>query len=153
MINWLLGVYDNGFIYNQRTNVMFDLNMKTNSSYYSANDGKQRTIFRNIQQLIYKGAVVIKTSFLFFITTTLVSFTLRETQGRMLDFTHHLQQYVRANRPVGNLVATHVVENLVFVPIMVGMVFFLIEFYRGDKFLAFMVVSLVWVCESLSVVR
>jgi len=152
MINWLLGVYDNGFIYNPRTNAMLDLSMKTISNF-TDNDGKQRTIFRKIQQLIYKGCVVIKTSFLFFITTTLVSFTLQETQGRMLDFTHHLQQYVRANRPVGNLVATHVVENLVFVPIMVGMVFFLIEFYRGDKFLAFMVVSLVWVCESLSVVR
>ena len=48
---------------------------------------------------------------------------------------------------------THVVENLVFVPIMVGMIFFLIEFYNGDKIAAFMVLSIVWVCEAFSVVR
>eukprot|EP00547_Thalassionema_nitzschioides_P007270 CAMPEP_0194221742 /NCGR_PEP_ID=MMETSP0156-20130528/31256_1 /TAXON_ID=33649 /ORGANISM="Thalassionema nitzschioides, Strain L26-B" /LENGTH=295 /DNA_ID=CAMNT_0038952247 /DNA_START=968 /DNA_END=1855 /DNA_ORIENTATION=+ len=35
---------------------------------------------------------------------------------------------------------------------MVGMMFFLIEFYGGDKVLAFMVLSLVWVCEAFSMV-
>lgn len=69
-------------------------------------------------QIISKLALVLKTSFLFFITTTLVSFTLRETQGRMLDFTHQLQAHVRSHRPVAQLVTTHLVENLVFVPIV-----------------------------------
>jgi hypothetical protein len=31
--------------------------------------------------------------------------------------------------------------------IMVGMIFFLIEFIEGDKFLAFMVLTIVWLCE------
>jgi hypothetical protein len=105
------------------------------------------------QQLSSKLSVVLKTSFLFFITTTLVSFTLRETQERMLGFTQQLQAHVRSRRPVVNIVTVHIAESLVFVPIMVGMIFFLIEFYRGDKFLAFMVLSIVWLCEVFSVIR
>lgn len=105
------------------------------------------------RRLSSKLAVVLKTSFLFFILTTLVSFTLRETQERMLGFTHQLQAHVRSRRSVVNIVTMHIAENLVFVPIMVGMIFFLIEFYRGDKILAFMVLSLVWLCEVFSVIR
>jgi hypothetical protein len=70
----------------------------------------------------------------------------------MYSFTHALQSHVRSNQPVAHLVTKHLVENLVFVPLMIGMIFFLIEFYRGDKFLAFMVLSLVWVFEVFSVV-
>jgi hypothetical protein len=143
------------------------------------------------RQLLSKLTVVVKTSFLFFIITTLVSFTLRETQERMIDFTHQLREvYARggdlavsgqtggghghaatdedrrqhaimswlpfprvANWHVVPLVVRHLAENLLFVPIMIGMIFFLIEFYRGDKFLAFMVVSLVWLCEVFTVIR
>jgi hypothetical protein len=141
-----------------------------------------------LHQLLSKLMVVVKTSFLFFIITTLVSFTLRETQERMIDFTYQLRelyaqsssnnnnntgsnsnlhttpaphtvQRVVSLRPgvvawqVAPLVARHLAENLLFVPIMIGMIFFLIEFYRGDKFLAFMVVSLVWLCEVFTVIR
>jgi len=123
---------------------------KHERSEYSAEGEPASGWYR--RQMFSKLALVLKTSFLFFITTTLVSFTLRETQERMLDFTYQLQAYVRSHRPVARLVTTHLVENLVFVPIMVGMIFFLIEFYRGDKFLAFMVVSLVWLCEVFSVI-
>jgi hypothetical protein len=71
----------------------------------------------------------------------------------MLDFTHQLQAHVRSRRSVVHIVTTHIAENLVFVPIMVGMMFFLIEFYRGDRFLAFMVLTIVWLCEVFSVIR
>jgi hypothetical protein len=147
MINWLLGVYDKGFIYNPRSHVMFDITSEEPDKY-------QPTIVRWFQRLFAKGAVVTKTSFVFFITTTLVSFTLRETQSRMVAFTQHLLEYFRDGRPVVGLVTTHVMENLVFVPIMVGMMFCLTELvYRGDWFLALMVLSLVWVGESFSFVR
>ncbi|KAL7568112.1 hypothetical protein ACA910_019510 [Epithemia clementina (nom. ined.)] len=99
-----------------------------------------------------KLSMVLKTCFLYFITTTLVSFTLRETQERMLDFTQQLQFQVRHRRPIVPLVTRHLVDNLVFVPIMVGMIFFLIEFYNGDKILAFWVLTLVWFVEVFSVV-
>lgn len=80
-----------------------------------------------------------------------MSFTLRETQERMLKFTYLLQHHVRNRMPYAPLVLTHVVESLVFVPIMVGVLFFLFEFF-SDQLLAFMVLSVVWLCEVYSVI-
>ena len=69
--------------------------------------------------IAFKVGVIFSTLFLFFTTTTLVSFTLRESQERMLKFTFLLQHHVSHRIPYAPLVFTHVVENLVFVPIMV----------------------------------
>ena len=44
------------------------------------------------------------------------------------------------------LIATHLVESLVYVPIMVGILFFLFEFF-SDQLLAFFVLSMIWICE------
>jgi len=105
-----------------------------------------------LQQFVaFKVGVVLTTVFLFFTTTTLVSFTLRETQERMLKFTFMLQHHISHRIPYAALVFTHVVETLVFVPIMVGILFFLFEFF-SDQLLAFMVLSVVWLCEVFSVV-
>jgi hypothetical protein len=172
MLNWLLATYNaTGFVYDPRTETMMDLSqhysLPTNNHHFlepgqghgdaenTATLSSQYNFFSSpwYQQLSSKLAVVLKTSFLFFITTTLVSFTLRETQERMLGFTQQLQAHVRSRRPVVNIVTVHIAESLVFVPIMVGMIFFLIEFYRGDKFLAFMVLTIVWLCEVFSVIR
>ena len=158
MMNWLLALDDSGFVYNPRTEIMYDLseyNLYRNDDAYDhmEDDSKTAWITSLYGQLASKFTVVVKTSFLYFITTTLVSFTLRETQERMLDFTHQLQARVRSRRPVVNLVMSHLVDNLLFCPVMIGMIFFLVEFYRGDKFLAFMVLSVVWVCEVFSVIR
>jgi hypothetical protein len=95
---------------------------------------------------------LFQTTFLFFFCTTLVSFTLRETQEKMLDFTRELSRRTQLSLPVSNLITTHLIHNLVFVPIMVGMMFFLIEFYGNDKFLAFTISSIVWSVEAYSVV-
>lgn len=103
--------------------------------------------------LISKLSVVIKTSFLFLFSTTLVSFTLRETQERMLEFTQELSRRVSIQLPLVDLIVFHLIHNLVFVPIMVGMMFFLIEFYSGDRLLAFLVMSIVWCVEVFSVIR
>jgi hypothetical protein len=70
----------------------------------------------------------------------------------MLHFTFVLQEYVRQERPLASLIVKHVVENLVFVPIMVGVFFFLIEFYGGDKLLAFGVLTIVWVCQVFGII-
>jgi hypothetical protein len=150
ILNWLLAAHDGqGYIYNARTKQMFDL-----LDYASPLWGRAEGMNDHYQyQLMFKLGVVLTSLFLFFITTTLVSFTLKETQDRMLEFTFQLQAHVQSHRPLGHLITTHVVESLVFVPVMVGMMFFLIEFYGGDKFLAFMVLSVVWVCEVFSSVR
>jgi hypothetical protein len=161
MLNWLLATHNaTGFVYDPRTEAILDLSQHyslQNNNFLDTGDNTENNSSRYFsipwhQQLSSKLAVVLKTSFLFFIITTLVSFTLRETQERMLGFTLLLQAHVRARRPVLNIVTMHIAENLVFVPIMVGMIFFLIEFYRGDKFLAFMVLSIVWLCEVFSVI-
>ncbi|KAL3815506.1 hypothetical protein ACHAXA_006203, partial [Cyclostephanos tholiformis] len=109
-------------------------------------------LYRLLRFLTFKLLVLLSTLLIFFLTTSLVSFTFQETQDRMLEFTLHLQTRVRSGMPLGGLILDHVLENLVFVPIMVGMIFFLIEFYGGDKFLAFMVLSMVWICEVFSAV-
>jgi hypothetical protein len=149
--NWLLATHNaTGFVYNPRTDALIDLSTYHTGNNYVAN--RQRKTFFN-KPLASKLAVACQTCFLYFITTTLTSFTLRETQERMLDFTHRLEAHVRSNQSVVNLVTTHIAENLVFVPGLVGMIFFLIEFYRGDKLLAFFVVSWVWLCEVFSIIR
>ena len=180
MINWLLGTFSaKGYIYNPRSQILLDpvsyhhlqQHQQQQQQHKAVADNHHHTHqptaaaaplllpFLLHQQgyyqktVISKLTVVCKTTFLFFIVTTLVAFILRETQERMLEFTRQLQVRVRSHRPVTDLVTTHVVENLVFVPIMVGMIFFLIELYNGDKIAAFMVLSIVWVCEAFSVVR
>jgi hypothetical protein len=100
---------------------------------------------------LYKIGIVATTLFLLFITTTLVHHTLRETQGMMLQFTVDLQRRIEQQRPYHTLVINHAVNSLVFVPVMVGMLFFLCEFFN-DQLLAFMLLALVWVCELFSVI-
>lgn len=110
--------------------------------------------FSNISSaLTFKSMALLTSFFLFFTTSTLVSYTLRETQSRMLHFTHLLQLHTQRDQPIAALVITHIIESLVFVPILLGMLFFMFEFFAGDRLLAFYVLSLVWMCEVFSVVR
>ena len=128
------------------------MNMLLSSSSWVGIGNNQYPFYRLIRFLSFKLLVLASTLLIFFLTTSLVSFTFQETQDRMLEFTFQLQSRVRANLPLGSLILDHVLENLVFVPIMVGMIFFLIEFYGDDKFLAFMVLSMVWICEVYSAI-
>lgn len=153
--NWLLSSFGSGFLYNPLTQNLQEITppiarIKLGTSSLSWQKQFSEAVMWKL--LSWKAGVVLTSIFLFFITTTLTSFTFRETQQRMLEFTIQLQNYVREDRPLVKLIFTHVMQNLLFVPIMVGMMFFLIEFYGGDKVLAFMVLSLVWVCEAFSVV-
>uniref|UniRef100_A0A1D1XLX2 Membralin n=1 Tax=Anthurium amnicola TaxID=1678845 RepID=A0A1D1XLX2_9ARAE len=100
---------------------------------------------------VTKCSVLIMSLFVFFTTTMSVSFTLRETQSRMLKFTVQLQHHARHRLPTFQLILLHVVESLVFVPIMIGILFFLFEFYH-DQVLAFLVLILVWVCELFTMI-
>lgn len=98
-----------------------------------------------------KLVILASTMFLFFTTSTLVSFTLKETQERMLRFTYLLQYHIREGMSVTKLVCTHLIESLVFVPIMVGIMGFLYEFF-GDSMLTFLLLSMLWICECYTVV-
>ncbi|KAG5000613.1 hypothetical protein JHK87_021685 [Glycine soja] len=63
-----------------------------------------------------------------------------------------LQHHARHRLPTFQLIFVHVIESLVFVPIMIGILFFLFEFY-DDQLLAFMVLILVWLCELFTLIR
>uniref|UniRef100_A0A2N9FRF8 Uncharacterized protein n=1 Tax=Fagus sylvatica TaxID=28930 RepID=A0A2N9FRF8_FAGSY len=101
--------------------------------------------------LVTKCGVLMMSLFVFFTTTMSVSFTLRETQTRMLKFTVQLQHHARHRLPTFQLIFVHVIESLVFVPIMIGILFFLFEFY-DDQLLAFMVLILVWLSELFTLI-
>jgi hypothetical protein len=143
-INWLRGMsQSHGYVYNPRTERLVDLDTNNHNG-----GGRSHANNNNNNKL----AVVFQTTVLYFIATTLVRNTLVATQQRMIDFTRALQAHVRSRRAVHGLVVQHLMENLVFVPQMIGVIFFLMEFY-GDKFLAFLILSFVWLCEVFSVIR
>ncbi|XP_068654556.1 membralin-like protein At1g60995 [Aristolochia californica] len=143
LMNSLLSFSGQGYLYNfQRREKIYDL-----SYAYEPVEGSKG--FEGY--LVTKCGVLIMSLFVFFTTTMSVSFTLRETQSRMLKFTVQLQHHARHQLPTFQLVFVHVIESLVFVPIMIGTLFFLFEFY-DDQLLAFMVLILVWLCELFSLI-
>lgn len=96
--------------------------------------------------LIFKLGTLSSAIFLVFSSSSLVSFILAQTQARMLRFTAALQIAVHNHYPLLPLIASHVIDSLVFVPIMLGVLFFLCEFFI-DQLLAALVLIIVWICE------
>ncbi|KAK8617675.1 hypothetical protein V6N13_080582 [Hibiscus sabdariffa] len=137
LMNSLLHQPGQGYLYNFQTKEFYNL-----SYAQELPDGSTRVG----DYLVTKCGVLMMSLFVFFTTTMSVSFTLRETQTRMLKFTVQLQHHARHRLPTFQLIFVHVIESLVFVPIMIGILFFLFEFY-DDQLLAFMVLILVWLCE------
>ncbi|KAG4160556.1 hypothetical protein ERO13_D01G005100v2 [Gossypium hirsutum] len=137
MMNSLLHKPGLGYLYNFQTKEFYNLSYAQELPGSSARLG---------DYLVTKCGVLMMSFFVFFTTTMSVSFTLRETQTRMLKFTVQLQHHARHRLPTFQLIFVHVIESLVFVPIMIGILFFLFEFY-DDQLLAFMVLILVWICE------
>lgn len=101
-----------------------------------------------IQLLSSKVSLFLTACFLFFASTTLVHFTLRETQEKMLKFTFLLQYHIRNQIPYASLIFWHLIESIVFVPVFLGLLFFIGEFFN-DRVLAFMLISLVWLSEGM----
>ena len=89
--------------------------------------------------------------FLIFATSTLVSYTLRETQARMLRFAFELKENIGSNRSYLSLVATHLLDSAGFAPIMIGMMAFLFEFFP-DQVLGLLVLTLAWGAELFAAV-
>jgi hypothetical protein len=84
------------------------------------------------QYLVFRIGVIFSTTFLFFICTSLVAYILRQTQEKMVRFTFLLQYHVTHDLDINSLIFTHVTESLVFVPIMMGIYFFLFEFFSDQ---------------------
>lgn len=100
--------------------------------------------------LLFKVGTFFTAFFMLFASSALVALVLRQTQQRMLAFTLSLQRHVRNRLWLAPLVFTHLFESLVFVPIMLGALFFLVEFF-GDQLLAFLVLISVWMSELFSI--
>ncbi|XP_059624507.1 membralin-like protein At1g60995 isoform X2 [Cornus florida] len=142
LMNSLLNSPGQGYLYNYQTKEFYNLTYAHEQPEGSARFG---------DYLVTKCGVLMMSLFVFFTTTMSVSFTLRETQTRMLKFTVQLQHHARHRLPTFQLIFVHVIESLVFVPIMIGILFFLFEFY-DDQLLAFMVLILVWLCELFTLI-
>lgn len=142
LMNSLLDSPGQGYLYNYQTKEFYNLSYAHEPLKGSATFG---------DYLVTKCGVLMMSLFVFFTTTMSVSFTLRETQTRMLKFTVQLQHHARHRLPTFQLIFVHVIESLVFVPIMIGILFFLFEFY-DDQLLAFMVLIIVWLCELFTLI-
>lgn len=163
LMNSLLNASGRGYLYNFQTKDLYNLNyLEEFGVFHHRSEGDENTLNLPAQNLhvllvmvgeyiVFKCGVLITSLFVFFTTTMSVSFTLRETQARMLNFTVQLQHHARHHLPTYRLIFLHVVESLVFVPIMIGILFFLFEFF-DDQLLAFMVLTLVWLCELFTMI-
>jgi len=105
---------------------------------------------RALYLLAFKLGTLCSAAFIVFASSSLVSFIFAQTQQRMLRFTVALQQRVRERLNILPLVAAHLIDSLVFVPIILGVLFFLFEFF-DDQLLAFLVVLAVWASEIWSI--
>ena len=106
------------------------------------------------QYVLFRVGVVFSTTFLFFLCTSLVAYILRQTQEKMVRFTFLLQYHVTHNQPIEGLIFTHVTESLVFVPIMMGIYFFLFEFFSDQLVSPFLFLLFIFLgssdCSALS---
>lgn len=151
LINWMASTFGGqGYLMNTHSGEIFNLDLL--KEFTTLTNGKKteldfqrcwsmkpdiwtfisRLLEKFYQRFMFKCYVLVSTVFLFFTTSTIVSFTLRETQERMLKFTHLLQYHITRRLSYATLVFTHVVETLVFVPIMIGILFFLFEFFHDQ---------------------
>ncbi|XP_038708647.1 membralin-like protein At1g60995 isoform X3 [Tripterygium wilfordii] len=142
LMNSLQNSPGQGYLYNYQTREFYNLSYTYEPAQGPARFG---------DYLVTKCGVLMMSLFVFLTTTMSVSFTLRETQTRMLKFTVQLQHHARHRLPTFQLIFVHVIESLVFVPIMIGILFFMFEFY-DDQLLAFMVLILVWLCELFTLI-
>ena len=139
----------NNFIINKQQQHPHDTNSTSSFTSTLATNTLNR-LFHLLYLLFFKSELLVTTLFLFFATTTLVSSTLTQTQLRMLHFTDQLRQHIRLHLPIVGLVLEHTMQSLSFVPVVVGILFFLFEFFN-DQVLAFLLLMLVWLCESYTV--
>ncbi|XP_073003793.1 membralin-like protein At1g60995 [Typha latifolia] len=142
LMNSLLSSHGHGHLYNSQTKELYDL---------TRGEGSEGST-RFGDYFVRKSGVLIMSLFIFFTTTMPVSFILRETESRTLKLTavqlHHHDHF---HLPAFQLIFVHVTESLSFVPIMIGILFFLSKLYNSEL-LAFLVLILVWLSEVFTLI-
>lgn len=159
MINWLLAISNGtGFIYNPRTDdKIVDLsgyailNVRNSGLKFSAAtlwDAAEWSKWSRPWTSKFRTAV--KTCLIYFISTNLVSFLLRVAQERLLKLSLQIRSHQQWNRPIIPLFVSHVADCFIFIPITVGVLFYLREFYQQDWVIALAVLGVVFICELFS---
>lgn len=123
---------------------MFSVHSQHMTNLYSFQDAYTAKSFS------FLWSTIFVTLFYYFITSSLVSLTLKSTQENMLKFAYLLTHHVRSRIPYFHLVASHVVSSFVFVPILIGLQYFVVEFFY-PHFLSFLLTTLVWMGEVFTV--
>lgn len=161
MMNWLLAVSDGtGFIYNPRKDKIVDVEQYPITNVRNANNRFPSVSAGNIfdatqwsnwfRPWTSKIKTAIKTCLIYFISTNLVSFLLRVAQERILELSLQIQSHQQENRSIIPLFVTHVADCFVFIPITVGVLFYLKEFYQGDWIISLTFLAVVFICELFS---
>jgi hypothetical protein len=84
VLNWLVDCHErHGFVHNPRTKGVMNLSACNQVGPLRLEEKSRTHTYQH--PLLFKAGVILRPVFLFFITATLMSFTLRETQDRMLQ--------------------------------------------------------------------
>ena len=130
-----------GYLFSRQTGVMYALSQAKEVAWFEGD-------FEAL--MLLKFGAFATALFLLFSMSSLVSFLLSQTQQRMLRFTLELQSHLRRRLPLSPLILSHALESLVYIPIILGVLFFLFEFF-SDQLLAFLILSATWVAEFFNV--
>ncbi|TMW64589.1 hypothetical protein Poli38472_011469 [Pythium oligandrum] len=104
-----------------------------------------------IERIAFKVHVLYLCVSLFFVCIALLSFVMKETQLRCLRLTDVVVNRLPvSNDDVTTLVISYFMQSLVLVPVVLGMLFFLLEVYR-DHVLAFGVLIILSYGEAFSI--
>mmetsp|Transcript_26506 Transcript_26506/g.50364 ORF Transcript_26506/g.50364 Transcript_26506/m.50364 type:complete len:578 (-) Transcript_26506:221-1954(-) len=109
---------------------------------------------RGAEEALKWLVALVSSLFVCGVSTLAVSFTLRETLARMLNLMFELQQPLHNQRSSrdSRRVFCQALESLVFVPIMIGITFFLFDMFE-DHVLAALVMGTTWTCELFLLVN
>jgi hypothetical protein len=143
IINAMIAQYEGqGFVHSSRSNKTHDLNYAA-EFHESISQGV-------VSVMVFKLGIFIATTFILFTISTVINFTLRETQQKMLLFTNVVQHRLRHRQYFVQAVVKHALESLVFAPVTIGVFIFMSGVYV-DNLTAFGMMTLMWCCELFSV--
>eukprot|EP01102_Stenamoeba_stenopodia_P018077 TRINITY_DN6584_c0_g1_i1.p1 TRINITY_DN6584_c0_g1~~TRINITY_DN6584_c0_g1_i1.p1 ORF type:complete len:499 (+),score=49.08 TRINITY_DN6584_c0_g1_i1:152-1648(+) len=143
IVNSLIKIFrGRGYFYNLQTSEIYNLFMVTEITEMAKYLDDYITL---------KIGMIVTSALLYLVAVTVVSFALRETQVRVLNFSLMLHRLSRIRLSVGKLILFHVLQCIVFVVIMIGILYCIAEIL-DDTFLALLVLSHIWMGELYTMI-
>jgi len=142
-----------GYLYVENTHQLYNLAAVQGSISIESLSTKARWLRLDAWNDFFrtKAGAIATSLFLMCTTSSLVTYALREVQVRLLKLSLELQQHIRTHQPTQLVMLRHVRDGLVFVPMFIGNLFFLVEFFNDER-LAFVVIIVTWLCEFFSMI-